>query len=571
MKELSKFLSLLKKKEKFFLIFVFLLSFITMGLETLGVAIIPVIFTKFIDIGNIGEYEKMSGLFKDITNLLDTKLSLTIFIVSLFFFKSLFNYFHYILEYFIIKRIRIRFTNDWLAGILKQDYLSIQKTPISHKLWSVILIDSATGTISNFLNLFKGVVICFSIFFIMIFFSSINLILFYFTILMSVILFYLIFTKKLANYGKLTALAQKGKIEILQSTFTGIKNLIIYKKQLFFKNKFFEKNYKKEKNLQSSSFISNVPNYFLEFIGILFICFYFLIIMNQNIPKSELIFNIGLVSYGSLRILSFYKVITNNFSLIKSRKFDLETFMSEIINIQDIKKIKDDKNYVNNCNYETNLSEDTVIKIQGLNFSYDHNNLIKIPNYEFKSNKFYIIIGDSGTGKSTFLDLMLNIIKPDTGRIDFSVDAKKIGYVSQECFLLNDSIKKNIAFGESEASIDDKKIDDVINKSNLSDFIDQFPEKHDYRVTNNGSNISIGQKQRIGIARALYFEPDLIFFDEPTSSLDEINEKIILDTIDQIKKTSTIIMVMHKYKNIKNFDYLLELKNGNLVEKVKKS
>ena len=568
MKELSKFLSLLKKKEIFFLIIVFLLSFIVMGFETLGVAIIPVIFTKFIDIGNIGEYEKIPGILKDITNLLDTKLSLTIFIVSLFFFKSLFNYFHYILEYFIIKRIRIRFTNEWLAGILQQDYLTIQKTAISHKLWSIILIDSATATISNYLNLFKGVIICLSIFFIMIFFSPINLILFYLTILMSVILFYLIFAKKLSNYGKLTALAQKGKLEILQSTFMGIKNLIIYNKQLFFINKFFDKNYTKEKNLQSSSFISNVPNYFLEFIGILFICFYFLIIMNQNVPKSELIFNIGLVSYGSLRILSFYKVITNNFSLIKSRKFDLETFISETIKIKDIKKIKEDKSYLNNCNYEVNLSKDTAVQIQDLNFSYDHNSLIKIPNYEFKSNKFYIIIGDSGTGKSTFLDLMLNIIKPDTGRIDFSVKEKKIGYVSQECFLLNDSIKNNIAFGESETLINDKKINDVINQSNLSDFINQFPEKQEYRITNNGSNISIGQKQRIGIARALYFEPDLIFFDEPTSSLDEMNEKIILDTIKKIKKTSTIIMVTHKYKNIKNFDYLLELKKGNLIEKI---
>ena len=245
----------------------------------------------------------------------------------------------------------------------------------------------------------------------------------------------------------------------------------------------------------------------------------------------------------------------------------MNTFVDEAINNRDIKKIKNKNNFLGNCNYNSNLTNDIVIKIQGLNFGYAHNSLIKIQHYEFKINKFYIIIGDSGVGKSTFLDLMLNIIKSDKGQIDYSIDSRKIGYVSQECFLLNDTIRRNIAFGISEDLIDDKKIDDVINRVNLSDFINEYKEKENYKVTNNGSNISIGQKQRIGIARALYFEPDLIFFDEPTSSLDETNEQLFLNTIDNIKKTSTVIMVTHKYKNIKNFDHLVELKNGNLVEK----
>jgi ABC-type transport system involved in cytochrome bd biosynthesis fused ATPase/permease subunit len=245
----------------------------------------------------------------------------------------------------------------------------------------------------------------------------------------------------------------------------------------------------------------------------------------------------------------------------------LNTFANETITSQDIKRIQNKKNYSGNCNYNSNLTNGIAIKIQGLNFGYGDNALIKIQHYEFKINKFYIIIGESGVGKSTFLDLMLNIIKSDEGQIDYSIDSKKIGYVSQECFLLNDTIRKNIAFGVRENLIDDKKIDDVINKVNLSDFINKFPEKKNYKVTNNGSNISIGQKQRIGIARALYFEPDLIFFDEPTSSLDEFNEKLFLNIIDDIKKTSTVIMVTHKYKNMKNFDHLVELINGNLVEK----
>ena len=185
---------------------------------------------------------------------------------------------------------------------------------MSYKLWYSGLVDTFAAIISNFLNILKGIVVCIAIFLTMIFFSPINLMIFYFMILTSLILFYGIFAKKIANYGKLASLAQRGKIQTLQSIFMGIKNLIIYKKQSFFKNEYFNRNLVREKNLQLGSLIGNIPNYFLEFIAILFICFYFLLVLNQNIPKSQLIFNIGLVSYGSIRVLTYYKVVANNFS-----------------------------------------------------------------------------------------------------------------------------------------------------------------------------------------------------------------------------------------------------------------
>ena len=131
----------------------------------------------------------------------------------------------------------------------------------------------------------------------------------------------------------------------------------------------------------------------------------------------------------------------------------------------------------------------------------------------------------------------------------------------------NTSIKKNIAFAEQEKEIDDEKLQDVLKKTNLNDFVDSLHEKENYVIKNNGTNLSVGQKQRIGIARALYYQPKIIFLDEPTSSLDDNNEKSLLNTIEDLKSVSTIIMVTHKYKNISKFDQLLEIKNGDLVEK----
>jgi ABC-type multidrug transport system fused ATPase/permease subunit len=561
---MKKFLLLLKKKEKFSIIIVFLFSFIVMGLETISVGIVPIIFTKFIDTGNFNALESIPISFRNLLSALETKQNLIIFVIFLFIFKSLVNYFHFVLEYLVMKRIRIRFAKEWINGILNQDYLTLQKTSISHKIWLSTLIDTATATLSNYLNLSKGIIICTSIFFIIIFFSPSNLILFYLIILFCLILFYLLFSKKLSKFGRLASLATKEKLDVLQSIFTGIKNIFIYKEELFFQKEFIERNIRGEKNQQASSFIGNIPSYFLELIGILVICVYFLIILKKEVHNSELIFHIGLVSYGSLRILSFYKVVSHNLSLIKSRKFDLVTFVDEFNNI----KKKSTSNFYSHCNYNAALKTDSVIRIKNLNFSYDGSVLINISNYEFKKNKFYIVIGESGSGKSTFLDLMLNIIKPYSGEIDFAINQNSIGYVSQECFVLNDSIKKNISFAEAEEKINEQNLAESIKKASLSDFIEKFPEKENFIIMNNGSNLSIGQKQRIGIARALYRKPEIIFLDEPTSSLDELNELAILKTIEEIKKDSTVIMVTHKYKNIKNFDKLLEFKNVDLVEKI---
>ncbi len=567
MKFFLKALNLLTKKEKILLTFTFFVSFIVMGLETIGVAIIPVIFTKIINLDNFDQFEKLPIFLTNLLNYFNSMYSLLFFTVSLFFFKSIINYFHFILDYIIIKKIRFRLTNYWFNETLNQNYLNIQNTPVSHKIWMVSVIEIATAIILNYLNFFKGIIISLSILFIIIYFSKQNLIIFYLILIFLSSLFYLFLSKKLSNYGKFSALAIRERLEVLQTVFIGIKNILIYNKKKLFSKNFFEKILDKEKNEQLNAFIGSLPLYFMEFIGVLFICAYFYVNLQQGVSKSDLIFNIGLLTYGSLRVLAYFKVITSNLSLIKARKFNITSLVDQIELIESQKKNSNSKSQNLSYTYNYKFKDNSVIQIKNLNFSYDKNPLVNIKSFSFKENSFYIIIGDSGKGKSTILDLMTNIIKPASGEINFAYSADKIGYVSQESFILNTSIKKNIAFAEQEKAIDDEKLQDVLKKTNLNEFVDSLEEKENYVIKNNGANLSVGQKQRIGIARALYYQPKIIFLDEPTSSLDDNNEKSLLNTIENLKSVSTIIMVTHKYKNIDKFDQLLEIKNGDLVEK----
>ena len=164
--------------------------------------------------------------------------------------------------------------------------------------------------------------------------------------------------------------------------------------------------------------------------------------------------------------------------------------------------------------------------------------MLKDINIEIKKNTKVGIIGPSGSGKSTLLDLITGLHSPDKGAIfcdNIDIDTnkpgwqKKLGYVPQTIYLLDDSIKNNIAFGIEEEKINNTKVFESLEKSQLTEFINSLPEKENTIIGNNGIRLSGGQRQRIGIARALYSNPEIIILDEATSSLDMENEKKIME------------------------------------------
>ena len=147
---------------------------------------------------------------------------------------------------------------------------------------------------------------------------------------------------------------------------------------------------------------------------------------------------------------------------------------------------------------------------------------------------------------------------------DYKYNDIKIGYVSQKISLLNSSIIKNIAFGQSESLIDKQKVLDVIDDSELNEFIERSKEGINTIVGENGAKISGGQIQRIGIARALYCNPDLMIFDESTNSLDSQTKFKILNTLRKISKDKTVIYVTHDEEYLDKFDKIIEIKDGEI-------
>jgi ABC-type multidrug transport system fused ATPase/permease subunit len=215
------------------------------------------------------------------------------------------------------------------------------------------------------------------------------------------------------------------------------------------------------------------------------------------------------------------------------------------------------------------------IEIKNIKVFYNNPNKTVLNNISLKISKGDCvgIIGKSGAGKSTLLDTLMGLIKPNAGNI--LVDGKSIyknlrswqkliGYVPQSIYLIDDSIEKNIAFGENEQDINIRNLINCAKDAEIFDLINNLPKKEKSLVGEKGSKLSGGEKQRIAIARSLYISPEIIIFDEATSSLDAQTEKKIVDSIKKLSKNKTVIIVSHKISSLNICNKIYEMKNGKI-------
>ena len=195
------------------------------------------------------------------------------------------------------------------------------------------------------------------------------------------------------------------------------------------------------------------------------------------------------------------------------------------------------------------------IKLEGIQFSYNDKRVLSSTSLDVKKGTTIGIVGSSGSGKSTLVDLINGLLKPTKGSI--SIDGinieeiikswqKSIGYVGQEIYLMDNTIKANIAFGTSEDEIKIDKVYQALEAAQLSSFISELKYGINTRVGERGIQLSGGPKQRIGIARALYHNPSVLIFDEATASLDHETEKQVMNSIYKLKEDKTMIIIAHR-------------------------
>ena len=384
------------------------------------------------------------------------------------------------------------------------------------------------------------------------------------------------FKKLIYGLGDLRKEVVRERFKLSQETFDGVKNIKIMNLEEISISNF-------KKPTDKMIFINTrqkaykiLPGLIVQgliFLGLMTILI-FLLTTSGIKSINEILPTIVLFALSASRVQT---AIHNIYSALANIKFAEPIFYSIFDDLTKGKK------YLNNFTKQKKIQALRLKQKISLNnvtfkYKYTQKNIIKNVNLSILSGSKNIIIGKTGSGKSSLLDILLGFLNPTKGSL--TIDDKKltkttikkwhknIGYVSQSIFLKDDTIASNIALGLEPNEIDLNRVYECSKIANLHDFISRnLKEKYNTIIGDKGIKLSGGQRQRISIARAIYNNPQILIFDEATSSLDSITEKIIINSMKNLFKDKTIIFVTHRTSLIKNFDKLIIVNNERVLER----
>jgi ABC-type multidrug transport system fused ATPase/permease subunit len=418
-----------------------------------------------------------------------------------------------------------------------------------------------------FINILSQSIVILAILILLIF---LNPILITFTVLIILITYRVIFyfLKNIIIYsGSERFKANENRFKSLVDIFGATKEIKINGLEEIYINRFNSSSLTYLKNISLVSIITQIPRYIVESIAIGGMILISLFLISSGKSFENIVAFLSILAFAGYRLIPSIHQVYSNLTQIKFSDLTLDSLYKDLC----VNKLSS-KN-----NTKKRLSFNKSILLKNISFAYPVTKHSAIQNINFTIPAFSkaAIIGATGSGKTTTLDIILSLLDPSHGNL--IVDGKiindknrrswqnNIGYVPQQIYLSDESIAKNIAFGLETSEINYKSVINAAKIANLHNFImDNLPDKYDTKIGERGIKLSGGQRQRIGIARALYCKPRLLILDEATNSLDSLTEKIVIEAIQNLMGKITIIFVTHRLNIIKDFDLILFLEKGIL-------
>lgn len=562
-KSIWKHLNQKRKRQLLLLLGIILLSGIA---EIFSVAsVVP-----FLNVFSNSENSTSIALIEPLLNLFSPLKTYNpiLFVTTIFLFcitvASLLRLINLYVANFISAAIGSEMSSRAYRLTLNQPYSRHIETNSSEIISSIVTqTDVVVGVIKTIIflisSIFISIGLIYSLFIINWFLSlSISLIL---------ILLYLIlaayFKIRLRKVSKSRAILVKQQTRSLQEGLGSIKDIILDNSQDFY-SKLFKSSDRPIRFLAAKSeFIATSPRYIFEVISIfiiIIIAYIYTIFIDIN---TNIIPLLGSLALGLQRLLPAFQQAYNSWVIITISQNSALEFL----------KLLDQFPYIENKRKRKFIfTKNLILKDISFSYGYSSNKIVENFNLEISKGERIGLIGPSGSGKSTIADIIMGLLKPTKGSIkidgnDLYKDKsfskqdwyQNISHVPQDIFLIDSSIAENIAFGVPYDKISKKKLMEVIHASKLSGFINSIDDAFKIKVGERGLKLSGGQRQRIGIARALYKGGNILILDEATSALDEGTESLIMNTIDNLKSSITMIIITHRLSTLKKCNRIIDI------------
>lgn len=389
------------------------------------------------------------------------------------------------------------------------------------------------------------------------------------------------FRKKLSNWGKASSTSKSEMIRIINHSLGGIKETRVIGCESYFENQLSHQAQRYAKACSSLMSFGMVPRLLIEALIITFILGLTSVSLLLGRDTDSLVATLGVFGIVAIRLMPVATQLTSGLTSLRSSAYVVDKLYWDLKEIE-----KAESNYSQKprkrqlgSRHQTTAAMPFrhQVTLQRITFQYEGSKELALNqiNLKLRKGESIALIGKSGAGKTTLVDLILGLFQPNSG--DIRVDSRSIytnlrawqnliGYIPQSIFLIDDTIERNIAFGVPDEQIDAKRLRKSISAAQLTELIERLPNGLKTRIGERGICLSGGQRQRVGIARALYHEREILVLDEATSALDNETEELVTEAIRSLSGQKTMIIIAHRLSTVKHCDRIYLLEDGEIVK-----
>ncbi len=396
-----------------------------------------------------------------------------------------------------------------------------------------------------------------------------------------VVLYDKFFRKNIRHYGVISNKFSTRMVQAIQEGMNGFRENRIYGISNFF-NKMVTDNAKGLADTRvKSQVITTSSRYVVEFLLILFVVLLVLASVLTGKTVDSIIATIATFAIAGMRLMPSANQILSCATKIRFGKNTVDILYNDLKKIDEKRVGEDFEKHDLVCKKKSKIVHSNgngfnVLSLKDVEFAYpgDLSPTLSNINLKIKKGSSVGVIGTSGAGKTTLVDVILGLLKPQNGNIlfdhtlvdDDSCDLRsEFAYLPQDVFIIDDTLRNNIALGIPSWEIDDERLINALRKSRLEELVDKLPDGLNSIVGERGMRLSGGQRQRIAIARAIYHNKKILVMDESTSALDDQTEKEVVDEISQLKGSITLIVIAHRLTTLKHCDIIYEIDNGRVI------
>ena len=567
---IKKTFGIFSLKTKIQAITLLFLNTISAFLEVISIGSIPIFLYYMLEPDKLISqipFEKVKLFFEDFFNNDSSEVSTIILlaIVVIFIFKNIFIFLVSFYQIYFARKVKVEYTTELFNIYINKQYdFFIDTTPANF----IKNLDSV-HILPSILNMILGAVREISIIFVLILVVALTnikiAILLIFIVMAALLLHKFKLGKILRKQGAKAYDYQEKRYGLINEVFGSIADIKTSNKENFFSKIFLDFIWRYETSITITKIINSTIRPFIEILGILTMISFIFYFSYLGWSFNEIIPIMSFLALSFIRVIPSAVLITSYLNGFKFEQKQLKYLVDNFEKSQ-ISLIKGDTVPIKKLFFEKRL------ELKNIDFKYNNYEKSSISNLSLKIEKSdqLAIIGKTGSGKSTLVNIICNLLKFSNGQIilddniiinpNEDYQLANLHYVRQDIYLLNDTVRKNIAFGKGEKDIDNELVIDCLKKVGLNQYISQLNET----IGNRAVKISGGERQLLSLARALYNKPKLLILDEPTSNLDYKNEKFYFETLKELNITT--ITIAHRINTLEYCNKIILLKDGHIID-----